>query len=75
LFEAFEASPVSENVLESNNALQWGFPRYVIAVPLVDFSKSSFQTELAAFLEQASAGSIERFAAHTVKAGSSVGDP
>ncbi|KAI9782401.1 MAG: hypothetical protein M1816_001899 [Peltula sp. TS41687] len=70
IFEAFEASPISEEVLASQNALQWDFPGCAIAIPYLVFVDSSFQDNLAAFLEQASTESIKRFAAHTNKAGS-----
>ncbi|KAG0648167.1 hypothetical protein D0Z07_5692 [Hyphodiscus hymeniophilus] len=72
LFEAFEASPLSEDVLASKSALEWDFPGCAVAVPLSEFSKDSFQTELAIFLEKASTESIKRFAARTSKAGSFV---
>ena len=70
IFEAFEASPLSEKVLASVNALQWDFPGCAIAVPFSEFAKSTFQDSLAVFLEQASTESIKRFAARTNKAGS-----
>lgn len=70
IFEAFEASAISEKVLASENALQWDFPGCAIAVPFTEFSNSSFQDSLAGFLEQASTESIKRFAARTNKAGS-----
>ncbi|KAI9733803.1 MAG: hypothetical protein M1818_007070 [Claussenomyces sp. TS43310] len=70
VFEAFEASPLSEKVLASENALEWDFPGRAVTVPLSTFDNSSFQTQLATFLQQASAESIKRFAAHTYKAGS-----
>ncbi|KAI9772801.1 MAG: hypothetical protein M1839_002302 [Geoglossum umbratile] len=72
IFEAFEASPTSESVLASENALQWDFPGSAVSIPLSDFVSPSFQESLAAFLEQASMESIKRFAAHTRKAGVSV---
>ncbi|KAI9765661.1 MAG: hypothetical protein M1840_007218 [Geoglossum simile] len=72
IFEAFEASPISESVLASENALQWDFPGSAVSTPLSDFVSPSFQESLAAFLEQASMESIERFAAHARKAGVSV---
>lgn len=71
IFEAFEASPLAEKVLASENALQWDFPGCAIAVPFTEFSNSSLQDSLAVFLEQASTESIKRFAARTKKAGSS----
>ncbi|KAI9771414.1 MAG: hypothetical protein M1839_002804 [Geoglossum umbratile] len=70
IFEAFEASPLSESVLASESALQWDFPGCAVAVPNMG-SNTSFLESLATFLEQASLEPIKRFAAHTTKAGSS----
>jgi Protein of unknown function (DUF3638) len=70
IFEAFEASPLSEKVLAAENALQWDFPGCAVAIPYSVFENTSFQHELAAFLERASTESIKRFAARTEKAGS-----
>jgi hypothetical protein len=70
IFEAFEASPLSEQVLASENALQWDFPGCAVSMPYTDFENSSFQEELTTFLEQASRETIKRFAARTNKAGS-----
>jgi hypothetical protein len=72
IFEGFEASPSSERVLASENALQWDFPGCAVAIPFSEFTNDSFQNNLAAFLEQASTESIKRFAARTNKAGSSI---
>ena len=71
LFEAFEASPLSEEVLASESALLWDFPGCAVALPITEFDKPSFQSELATFLEKASTESIKQFAARTNKAGSS----
>ena len=70
IFEAFEASPLSEKVLAAKNALQWDFPDFAVAVPYSEFIISAFQDALADLLERASTESIKRFAAHTNKAGS-----
>ncbi len=70
LFEAFEASPLSEDVLASKNALHWDFPGSAVAISISEYEKTSFQDELATFLERASTESIKRFAAHTNKPGS-----
>jgi hypothetical protein len=70
IFESFEASPLSEKVLAAENALQWDFPRCAVAIPYSVFDDTSFQDNLAAFLEQASTESIKHFAAFTNKAGS-----
>lgn len=69
VFEAFEASPVSEEVLAATSALQWDFPTFAVAILYPDFAQASFQDSLASFLEQASTESIKRFAAHSTKAG------
>ncbi|KAI9047595.1 hypothetical protein LZ554_008308 [Drepanopeziza brunnea f. sp. 'monogermtubi'] len=71
IFEAFEASPVSEDVLAAEGALQWDFPGNAVAIPLDTFNDPKFQEELATFLEKASVESIKRFAARAKKAGSS----
>jgi len=70
VFEAFEASPLSETVLAATSALQWDFPNSAVAIPYSVFAQASFQDSLASFLEQASTESIKRFAAHSTKAGS-----
>ncbi|KAI9765237.1 MAG: hypothetical protein M1840_007729 [Geoglossum simile] len=70
VFEAFEASPLSENVLASKSALQWDFPACAVAIPFSKFIDPSFLDNLAAFLEQASTESVKRFAARAGKAGS-----
>lgn len=70
LFEAFEASPRSEDALATEHALQWDFPGSAVAVPYATFADESFQDSLAGFLEQCSTESIKRFAARATKAGS-----
>ncbi|KAL3421377.1 hypothetical protein PVAG01_07822 [Phlyctema vagabunda] len=70
LFEALEASPLSEHVLASEGALVWDFPGSAAHIAFDEFSKSSFQNELATFLERASTESIKRFGAQTSKASS-----
>lgn len=69
LFEAFEASPRAEDVLESAKALKCNFPGTAVSIPLARFRQKSFIESLALFLEQASAESIKQFAAKTRKAG------
>ena len=71
-FEALEVSALSQKVLAAENALQWDFPGCAVAIPYSDFVNSSFQDNLAAFLEQASTESVKRFAAQAHKAGSLV---
>ncbi|PWY75305.1 hypothetical protein BO94DRAFT_578003 [Aspergillus sclerotioniger CBS 115572] len=72
VFEAFEASPRSENVLASQNALLCDFPDAAAAMPLSRFQKDSFIESLASFLVQASGEFIEHFAPRAKKAGASV---
>ncbi|KAJ2891475.1 uncharacterized protein MKZ38_000327 [Zalerion maritima] len=68
IFEAFEASPSSVNVLAAEGVLLWDFPGRAAELPLEEFSSESFQHCLAQFLELASIESLQRFAAHSVKA-------
>ncbi|EHK99949.1 hypothetical protein M7I_4030 [Glarea lozoyensis 74030] len=70
LFESFEVSALSENVLAATGGLQREFPGCSVAIPSTIFSDASFQSELALFLSKASHESIKRFAAKTRKAGS-----
>jgi hypothetical protein len=68
VFEAFETSATCEQVLASENALQWDFPGQAVAIPYDTFSTDDFQNSLSIFLEQASLECITRFAAITHKA-------
>ena len=70
IFEAFEASPQNAEVLASKLALRWDFPSRAVAVTPEIFTDSSFQDNVARFLEQASIEQIKDFAATTLKAGS-----
>jgi hypothetical protein len=72
LFEAFEVSPKSADVLKSQNTLQWDFPTSAATVPVEVFTNSAFQASLADYLARASSEAIKRFSAVTVKAKSSV---
>jgi Protein of unknown function (DUF3638) len=72
IFEAFEASPSSEDVLAAENALQWDFPGRAAEIPFSEFLNESFQQSLATFLEQASMECVQRFKAYSVKAKASV---
>ncbi|RYP56983.1 hypothetical protein DL769_009768 [Monosporascus sp. CRB-8-3] len=72
IVEAFEASPTSEDVLAAGNALLWDFPGRAAEIPSDEFLTEAFQQSLAAFLEQASMESLERFEARSVKANFSV---
>ncbi|KAL2277594.1 hypothetical protein FJTKL_15342 [Diaporthe vaccinii] len=69
IFEAFEASPSSADVLASQNALIQTFPGRASAVPAICFHHDDFQTSLAEFLEKASMETLSRLTAHTRKAG------
>jgi hypothetical protein len=68
VFEAFETSATSEQVLAAEAALQWDFPGQAIAVPHDIVLCEDFQQSLSAFLEQASMESIKQFSAVTYKA-------
>ncbi|KAH8589073.1 hypothetical protein B0O99DRAFT_523793 [Bisporella sp. PMI_857] len=72
IFEVFEASASSEDVLAAENALQWDFPGRAVSIPFNEFLKKSFQESLAIFLEQASMESLKRFEARSAKAKVSV---
>ena len=72
IFEAFEASAVSEEVLAAPQALQWDFPGRSARIPLADFADEQFQESLAVFLEQASMESLHNLQAQTQKANVSV---
>ncbi|KAK3938153.1 hypothetical protein QBC46DRAFT_441500 [Diplogelasinospora grovesii] len=69
IFESFEASPPTQDVLEAEGALQWDFPGRCSQIPYCEFTNSSFQSCLATFLEKGSAESLSRFAARSTKAG------
>lgn len=69
VFEMFEASPRSEDVLATTSALQWDLPGSAVAIPYETFIDNGFLQGICQFLEQASAESIKDFAAHTHKAG------
>lgn len=69
--EAFEASPRSKDVL-ATVALQWDFPGTTVIIPSITFNDSSFQWELAGFLDQASTESVKQFGAQTIKSGTAV---
>ncbi|KUI56442.1 hypothetical protein VP1G_03790 [Cytospora mali] len=68
IFEAFEASATTEEVLASENALSWDFPGRACEVPGTRFSTQDFQDNLAEFLEKASMDTLSRLVAHTRKA-------
>ena len=72
VFEAFEASPAAESVLQCQDALQCDFPGSAVSIPMARFKEQSFQERLTMFLDQASEERIERFAARARKAGASL---
>ena len=72
LFEALEVSPRAVDVLASENALRWEFPGSAVSICKSTFENSSFQANLASFLEQASLEPIHWYAAHARKAGVNV---
>ncbi|KAI5867544.1 hypothetical protein GGS23DRAFT_548787 [Durotheca rogersii] len=72
VFEAFEASAISERVLAASHTLEWDFPGRSARLPLAVFKDTEFQQSLAAFLEQASIESLYNLQASTRKAKVSV---
>lgn len=72
IFEGFEASASSKEVLASERALRWDFPGGAVAIPYATFIDTSFQEGHTTFLEQASTESIKYFSARAGKAGSLV---
>ncbi|KAH8725994.1 hypothetical protein GQ44DRAFT_771576 [Phaeosphaeriaceae sp. PMI808] len=72
IFEAFETSPSSADVLASQGALLWDFPDCAAQMDLYEFEKPLFQEALADFLEKGSMEPLRRFQAHIMKAKTSV---
>ncbi|KAI1211128.1 uncharacterized protein F4807DRAFT_25762 [Annulohypoxylon truncatum] len=72
IFEAFEASATSEQVLAADQAMQWDFPGRSAQVPLSVFFDQAFQDTLAGFLEQACIESLHSLQAHAKKTGVSI---
>lgn len=72
IFEAFEASPSSEDVLASENALIQAFPGRACAVSESCFHHEDFRSSLAEFLEKASMETLNRLMAKTRKAGAEI---
>ncbi|KAI1136366.1 hypothetical protein F5Y05DRAFT_106727 [Hypoxylon sp. FL0543] len=68
LFEAFEASPKRESVLEAQT-LSWTFPGTAVLLPSSVFYSDTFLESLAGFLEQASTESTQKFSEYATKAG------
>ncbi|RFU32830.1 hypothetical protein B7463_g3489, partial [Scytalidium lignicola] len=72
VFEAFESSPSSETVLAADNTLEWDFPGCAVEIEWDEFLQTSFQENIAFFLEKASIEPLHRFSAHRTKASASV---
>ncbi|KAI0472258.1 hypothetical protein F4859DRAFT_98378 [Xylaria cf. heliscus] len=72
VFESFEASASSCNVIAAGHTMQWDFPGRSARIELNDFVEESFLRCLSTFLEQASMESIYNLQASTRKAGVSV---
>ncbi|EAQ92064.1 hypothetical protein CHGG_00299 [Chaetomium globosum CBS 148.51] len=68
IFESFETSPSAEDVLAAEGAMQWDFPGRAAQIPLSKFLDPSFMESLTTFMKQASTESLDRFAAHSLKA-------
>ncbi|CAN9193922.1 unnamed protein product [Alternaria alternata] len=67
VFEAFEISPPSAEVLASEGALICDFPDCSAQIPLLEFQKPSFQHALADFLEKGSMEPLRCFQAFVTK--------
>lgn len=74
IFESFEASATSCQVLAAGRTMQWDFPGRSAQISVDKFTKESFQESLVAFLEQASMESIYSLQALAQKAGVSIGE-
>lgn len=72
VFEIFEASPSSKDILAADNTLQWDFPGRAVQIPHATFSEPLFLEQLALFIEQASTEQLVRFMANGWKARASV---
>ncbi|CAK7197855.1 hypothetical protein SEUCBS139899_000505 [Sporothrix eucalyptigena] len=74
VFEAFEASPLSSDVLSAPDALRWTFPSRAVQIPVNDFNATNFQSTLAAFLDQARSEYISHLADKVSKAGRDIAE-
>ncbi|PHH61174.1 hypothetical protein CDD81_697 [Ophiocordyceps australis] len=72
IFEAFETSPASKDVLASDNAMDWLFPGCAVEVPFATFQYDSFTKNLALFIQKASEETLPRFSARAIKSGSCI---
>ncbi|KAH7108704.1 hypothetical protein B0J11DRAFT_586825 [Dendryphion nanum] len=68
IFEAFETSPPSAEVLAAEGALVWDFPDCAAHISFDTFDEPEFQKALANFLKMASIESLRIFQAHIIKA-------
>ncbi|TQV93180.1 P-loop containing nucleoside triphosphate hydrolase [Cordyceps javanica] len=67
VFETFEVSASAPAVLEAKHALLWTFPCRAVAIPMTEFTNTSFQETIAVFLEQATEIAFDQFAARAFK--------
>ena len=75
VFEAFEASPQSQDVLGTPNALLWKFPSQAAQIPKAQLAQDEgLQRALAAFLAKATSEHLALFAASREKAGVAVSE-
>ncbi|KAI1260766.1 hypothetical protein F5Y18DRAFT_441591 [Xylariaceae sp. FL1019] len=72
VFESFEASATSEQILAAGHTIHWDFPGRSVRIPVEEFLVNEFQCSLATFLEQASIESLYTLQASIRKAGASV---
>lgn len=74
IFEAFEASPTTEETMASQGAMQWDFPSVAASLNRSVFENPVFQENLVTFLENASLEPLDEFAAKTFKAGVTISE-
>ncbi|KAF4980380.1 hypothetical protein FZEAL_3610 [Fusarium zealandicum] len=74
VFEAFETSARNEDILATENALQWDFPGCAVAVSLTTFRENGFISNLTSFLDEASRESLKDFSAAALKAGTTLAE-
>ncbi len=72
VFEAFETSPPSADVLACERSLIWDFPDCAAQLSFNEFQSSSFRHALADFLEKGSSEPLRQFQALTTKANVSI---
>ncbi|CAK7230002.1 hypothetical protein SCUCBS95973_007426 [Sporothrix curviconia] len=72
VFEAFEASPLSKDILTAQDALSWEFPDHAAQMPADTFFSDSFQETLATFLDNASSEHLPHLADKAHKAGQEI---